>query len=119
VKYIDEFLEKSDSHLAEVIINNYLYLIDGFTSLPVFQAYYISDNKYLSNLNVSCKTYSFNNLDDLIIKMKGITKTNHLILYQIKPFQIRCSEVSLEYDLIGYNTKMKRRDLKLNQLLDE
>jgi hypothetical protein len=119
VKYIDEFLDKSDSHLAKVVINNYLYLIDGFTPLPVFQACYISDNKYLSNLNVSCKTYSFNNLDDLIKKMKGITKTNHLILYQIKPFQLRCAEVSLEYDLIGYNTKMRRRDAKLNQLLDE
>jgi hypothetical protein len=118
VKYIDDFLEKSDDDIGQEIVNKYLHLIDGFTRISVFQSYYIIDNT-LHSLCVICKTYDFNSFDELIIKMKGIIKTNHLILYQIKPFQLRCAEVSLEYDLIGYNTKMRRRDAKLNQLLDE
>lgn len=118
MKYIDDFLEKSDDDIGQEIVNKYLHLIDGFTGLPTFRVYYISDN-LLNTLSVSCKTYGFNNFDDLIIKMEDITKNNHLILYQVKPLQIRFAEVSLEYDLIGYDTRMRRRDTKLNQLLDE
>jgi hypothetical protein len=55
----------------------------------------------------------------MISQIKKLRNNNHIILYEVKPFCIRLVKIPLSYDILGYNTKTKRRLEKINQLLNE
>jgi hypothetical protein len=55
----------------------------------------------------------------MINQIKKMRISNHIILYQVKPFSMRLGLVPLSYDIIGYQSRIKRRNEKLNQLLNE
>ena len=118
MKYIENFLEISDSDISKKIVSEYLHLIDGFTNLPIFNIHYLENNKLIS-LNVSTLSINFTDFNDMISQIKKLRNNNHIIFYEVKPFCIRIAKIPLSYDILGYNTKTKRREEKINQLLNE
>ena len=116
MRYIDNFLNISDSEISKKLIDH-LHLIDGFTNLPSFIIYYLENNKLMS-LRVTTLSISFRNFDDMLSQIQKIRTSNHIIFYEVKPFQMRIAKVSLAYDIIGYNSRIRRREEKLNQILE-
>jgi hypothetical protein len=101
VENIDNFIEVSDKGISDKLVNEYLHLIDGFAKLPSFLSIFLS------------------NYDDMINQIKKMRISNHIILYQVKPFSMRLGLVPLSYDIVGYQSRIRRRNEKLNQLLNE
>jgi hypothetical protein len=118
VKYIENFLEISDSDISKKIVSEYLHLIDGFTHLPIFNIHYL-ENKKLCFKSIKCLNIDFTDFNNMISQIKKLRNNNHIILYEVKPFCIRIAKIPLSYDILGYNTKTKRREEKINQLLNE
>jgi hypothetical protein len=61
----------------------------------------------------------FKNYSELIDLFKKLGEDNYIFLFAIKPFQIRFSTVSSEYDIIGCDRRMRLREQKINQLLND
>ena len=115
---IDNFIEVSDKGISDKLVNEYLHLIDGFAKLPSFLCYYLENNK-LNSINVTVQSIFLSNYDDMINQIKKMRISNHIILYQVKPFSMRLGLVPLSYDIVGYQSRIRRRNEKLNQLLNE
>ncbi len=115
---IDNFIEVSDEVLSNKVIDNHLHLVDGFTKFPTFVCYFLENNK-LNSINVAVQSIFLSNYDDMINQIKKMRISNHIILYQVKPFSMRLGLVPLSYDIIGYQSRIRRRNEKLNQLLNE
>jgi hypothetical protein len=61
----------------------------------------------------------FKNYSELIDLFKKLGEDNYIFLFAIKPFQIRFSTVFSEYDIIGCDRRMRLREQKINQLLND
>lgn len=118
MEHIDNFLKISDSDISQRLIDEHLHLIDGFIDLPVSDIFYLEKNKLMS-LSVSCKNISFIDFDDMLFQIQRIRTLEHIIFYQIKDFKMRVATISLGYDIIGFNSRMRRREEKLNQILND
>lgn len=118
MKYCDNFLKISDSDISKKLVDEYLHLIDGFTNLPTFIIHYLENNKIMP---LTCLTLSisFIDFDDMISQIKKLRNYDHIIFYEVKPFCMRIAKVPLSYDVIGFNSRSKRREEKLKQLFDE
>jgi hypothetical protein len=55
----------------------------------------------------------------MISQIKKLRNYNHIIFYEVRPFFMRISKVPLSYDIIGCQSRIRRRNEKLNQLLNE
>lgn len=118
MKDIDNFLRISDTNISQRLIDEHLYLIDGVVDFPFSQIFYLEEDKLMS-LSVSCKTINFSDFDDMISQIQKIRTLNHIIFYQVKSFKMRVATVPLEYDIISFNSRMRRREEKLNQILND
>jgi hypothetical protein len=70
-------------------------------------------------MSLSCRIIEFENYKEMISILEEMGKDNYVFMYAIKPFQMRVSTVSSENDLIGINRKMRIREQKLNELLND
>jgi hypothetical protein len=118
VKHCDNFLKISDSDISQRLIDEHLHLIDGFTNLPAFIIHYLENNKIMA-LTSSVLSINFIDFDDMISQIKKLRNYNHIIFYEVRPFFMRISKVPLSYDIIGCQSRIRRRNEKLNQLLNE
>ncbi len=118
MKHCDNFLKISDSDISQKLVDEHLHLIDGFTNLPTFIIYYLENNK-INTLTSFVLSINFIDFDDMISQIKKLRNYNHIIFYEVRPFCMRISKVPLSYDVIGFNTRSKRREEKLKQLFDE
>jgi len=119
---IEQFIENSYKTLAKDFLDKgYDFYIDGFTPVPTFRAsYLVKDglNYKLEELSLHCQIKGFENYSELIELFKTSGKDNYIFLFSIKPFQIRFTTVSSEYN-IGCDRRWRLREQKLNQLLNE
>ncbi len=118
MKHCDNFLKISDSDISQRLIDEHLHLIDGFTDLPVSIIFYLEGDK-LNSSSVSCLSIGFSDFDDMISQIKKLRNYNHIIFYQVKPFCMRIAKIPLSYDILGFNSRVKRREEKLKQLLND
>jgi hypothetical protein len=118
VKHIENFLEISDADISKKLIDEHLHLIDGFTNLPTFIIHYLENNKIMT-LNYSVLSINFIDFDDMISQIKKLRNYEHIIFYEVRPFCMRIAKVPLSYDILGFNSRVKRREEKLKQLFDE
>ena len=125
---------KSDSNIEQFIKNSYEFLaqdfldkgyglyIDGYSPIPRFRASYLEkdDKNYqLKDLSLQCQMMGFENYSELIELFKKLGEDNYIFLFAIKPFQVRFATISSEYNIIGCDRKMRLREQKLNQLLND
>ncbi len=119
---IEQFIENSYEPLAKDFLDKgYDFYIDGFTPVPTFRASYsVKDglNKF-EDLSLHCQTMGFENYSELIELFKTLGKDNYIFLFSIKPFQVRFTKVSSEYNIIGCDRRLRLREQKLNQILNE
>lgn len=115
---IDNFIEISDKDISDKVVNEYLHLIDGFSKFPTFVCYFLENNK-LNSINVAVQNIPLSDFNDMISQIIKMRLSNHIILYQVKPFFMRLGLVPLSYDVGNYQSRIKRRNEKLNQLLNE
>ena len=55
----------------------------------------------------------------MISQIKKLRNYEHIIFYEVRPFCMRIAKVPLSYDILGFNSRVKRREEKLKQLFDE
>lgn len=121
IKY---FKENSFEALAKDFLERgYDFYIDGFTPMPIFGVNMIKKdediNWLLETKSLQCQTIEFENYKKMISILEEMGKENYVFMYAIKPFQMRVATVSSENKLVGINRKMRIREQKLNQLLNE
>jgi len=120
---IEQFINNSYEPLAKDFLDKgYGFHIDGYSPLPSFRAYYsIKDGQNHSyyDLCLHSQTMGFKNYSELIDLFKKLGEDNYIFLFAIKPFQIRFSTVSSEYDIIGCDRRVRLREQKINQLLND
>jgi hypothetical protein len=105
-----DFLDKGDG-----------FYIDGYSPLPSFRAHYsIKDGQNYSyyDLSLHCRTMEFENYSELIDFFEKLGEDNYIFLFSIKPFQIRFSTVSSEYDIIGCDRRVRLREQKIKSILN-
>lgn len=117
MKYIENFLEISDTDISKKLIDEHLNLIDGFINLPTFIIYYLENNK-LMTLSASALSINFIDFDDMISQIKKLRSYDHIIFYEVRPFCMRIAKIPLSYDILGFNTRSRRREEKINQILN-
>ena len=116
IKY---FKENSFEALAKDFLERgYDFYVDGFTPPPIFIVSMINTNK-IETMSLSCRTIEFENYKEMISILEEMGKDNYVFMHAIKPFQMRVATVSSENDLIGINRKMRIREQKLNELLND
>lgn len=116
IKY---FKENSFEALAKDFLERaYDFYVDGFTPTPIFIVSMINTNK-IETMNLNCRTIEFENYKEMISILEETGKDNYVFMHAIKPFQMRVATVSSENDLIGINRKMRIREQKLNELLND
>jgi hypothetical protein len=116
IKY---FKENSFEALAKDFLERgYDFYVDGFAPTPIFIVSMINTNK-IETMNLSCRTIEFENYKEMISILEETGKDNYVFMHAIKPFQMRLATVSSENDLIGINRKMRIREQKLNELLND
>lgn len=116
IKY---FKENSFEALAKDFLERgYDFYVDGFTPQPIFIVSMINTNK-IETMSLSCRTIEFENYKEMISILEEMGKDNYVFMHAIKPFQMRVATVSSENDLIGINRKMRIREQKLNELLND
>ena len=124
-KNIEQFINNSYETLAKDFLDKgYDFYIDGYSPLPSFRAHYsIKDGQnhsyYYFSFNLDCRTMEFQNYSELIDLFERLGEDNYIFLFAIKPFQIRFSTVSSEYDIIGCDRRVRLREQKINQLLND
>jgi hypothetical protein len=122
---IEKFIENSYEPLAKDFLDKgYDIYIDGFTSNPTFRVPYLIDQAVdgvwdIDYLSLQCEIMGFENYSELIDLFKKLGEDNYIFLFAIKPFQVRFATISSEYNIIGCDRKMRLREQKLNQLLNE
>jgi len=120
---IEQFIENSYEPLAKDFLDKgYGIYVDGYSPIPTFRAsYLVKDglNYKLEDLSIHCQIEEFENYSELIELFKTLGKDNYIFLFSIKPFQVRLTTVSSEYNLIGCDRRWRLREQKLNQLLNE
>lgn len=118
------FKENSYEDLAEdFLAKGYDFYIDGFTPQPIFGVNMIKKdediNWMIETKSLQCQTIEFENYQEMISILEKMGKENYVFMYAIKPFQMRVATVSAENELVGSDRKVRIREQKLNQLLDE
>jgi hypothetical protein len=121
IKY---FKENSYEALADdFLARGYDFYIDGFTPQSIFGVNMIKKdediNWMLETKSLQCRTIQFENYTEMISILEEIGKKNYVFMYAIKPFEMRVASTSSENELIGVDRKIRIRDQKLNQLLNE
>lgn len=126
---INYFLENSNRELAEDFISRgYDIYVDGFTPQPTFIVSYLEEDKnqsgrlknwLIKDINLTCLIFEYENYANMLSKLNDLGKDNYLFLFAIMPFQIRLATLSTDYRLMGVDRKMRIREQKLNQLLNE
>jgi hypothetical protein len=121
IKY---FKENSYEALADdFLARGYDFYIDGFTSQPIFGVNMIKKdediNWMIETKSLQCRIIEFENYQEMISILEKMGKENYVFMYAIKPFQMRVATISAENELVGSDRKVRIREQKLNQLLDE
>lgn len=122
---IEKFIENSYEPLAKDFLDKgYDIYIDGFTSIPTFRVPYLINQAVdgvwdIDYLSLHCQIKGFENYSELIELFKKLGEDNYIFLFAIKPFQVRFATISSEYNIIGCDRKMRLREQKLNQLLND
>lgn len=120
---IKQFIKNSYEPLAkDFLAKGYDLNIDGYSPLPSFRVTYsIKEEQNYSyyDLSLSCRWIGFENYSELIDLFRKLGEDNYIFLFAIKPFQIRFSTVSSEYDIIGCDRRVRLREQKINELLNE
>ncbi len=120
---IEQFIENSYEPLAKDFLDKgYDLHVDGFTPIPTLRASYLvkdGKNYQLKDLALHCQTMVFENYSELIELFKKLGEDNYIFLFAIKPFQVRFAKISSEYEIIGCDRRMRLREQKLNQLLND
>ena len=118
MKHCDNFLKISDSDISQRLIDEHLHLIDGFTNFPAFIIHYLENNKIMALTSLAL-SINFIDFDDMISQIKKLRNYNHIIFYEVRPFCMRIAKIPLSYDILGFNSRVKRREEKLKQLLND
>ena len=122
-KNIEQFINNSYEPLAKDFLDKGDgFYIDGYSPLPSFRAHYsIKDGQNYSyyDLSLHCRTMEFENYSELIDFFEKLGEDNYIFLFSIKPFQIRFSTVSSEYDIIGCDRRVRLREQKIKSILNE
>jgi hypothetical protein len=120
---IEQFIKNSYEPLAkDFLAKGYGLYIDGYSPIPRFRASYLEkdDKNYqLKDLSLQCQMMGFENYSELIELFKKLGEDNYIFLFAIKPFQVRFATISSEYNIIGCDRKVRIREQKLNELLNE
>lgn len=121
IKY---FKENSFEALAQDFLERgYDFYVDGFTPQPIFGVNMIKKdediNWMIETISLQCQTIEFENYQEMISILEEMGKENYVFMYAIKPFQMRVATVSAENKLVGSDRKVRIREQKLNQLLNE
>jgi len=120
---IEQFIKNSYEPLAKDFLDKgYGLYIDGYSPKPRFRASYLEkdDKNYqLKDLSLQCQMMGFENYSELIELFKKLGEDNYIFLFAIKPFQVRFATISSEYNIIGCDRKVRIREQKLNELLNE
>ena len=121
---INYFIENSFGELAQDFLERgYDFYIDGFTPQPIFGVNMIKKdediNWMLETISLQCQTIQFENYKEMISILEEMGKDSYVFMYDIKPFQMRVATVSAENGLVGSDRKMRIREQKLNELLNE
>ena len=125
---IEQFIKNSYEPLAkDFLAKDFLdkghgIYVDGYSPIPTFRASYLvkdGENYQLKDLSLHCETIGFENYSELIELFKKLGEDNYIFLFAIKPFQVRISRISSEYNIIGCDRRMRLREQKLNQLLND
>jgi hypothetical protein len=121
-KNIEQFINNSYEPLAKDFLDKGDgFYIDGYSPLPSFRAHYsIKDGQNYSyyDLSLHCRTMEFENYSELIDFFEKLGEDNYIFLFSIKPFQIRFSTVSSEYDIIGCDRRVRLREQKIKSILN-
>ena len=119
---IEQFIKNSYEPLAKDFLDKgHGIYVDGYSPIPTFRASYLvkdGENYQLKDLSLHCETIGFENYSELIELFKKLGEDNYIFLFAIKPFQVRISRISSEYNIIGCDRRMRLREQKLNQLLN-
>lgn len=121
-KNIEQFINNSYEPLAKDFLDKGDgFYIDGYSPLSSFRAHYsIKDGQNYSyyDLSLHCRTIEFENYSELIDFFEKLGEDNYIFLFSIKPFQIRFSTVSSEYDIIGCDRRVRLREQKIKSILN-
>ena len=121
---INYFLENSYKELAQDFLERgYDFYVDGFTPQPIFSVNVLKKdediNWMLETISLQCQTIQFENYKEMISILDEMGKDNYIFMHAIKPFQMRVATVSVENELVGSDRKVRIREQKLNELLNE
>ena len=121
---INHFLENSYKELAQDFLERgYDFYVDGFTPQPNFSVNMIKKdediNWMLETITLQCQTIQFENYTEMISILEEMGKDDYIFMYAIMPFQMRVTTVSAENELVGSDRKLRIREQKLNELLNE
>jgi len=98
-------------------------IVDGFTSQPIFGINVIKKdediNWVLETVSLQCQIIGFENYKEMISILEEKGKDNYVFMYAIMPFQMRIATVSSEYDIPNTSRKVRIREQKINQLLND
>lgn len=141
------FISISDKNLASFFLKEYEYLIDDFTEMPTFIAFYLKSELglTLNSLSCSCVNAEFDNIFKCVDYIKEIRIDNYFYIYNLNyivsdiienrdrlissvlyntkiedKIRLRFVKIPLYLDILGkeHIKKQRIRDTKLNVLLD-
>jgi hypothetical protein len=120
---IEQFIKNSYEPLAKDFLDKgHGIYVDGYSPIPTFRASYLvkdGENYQLKDLALHCRTMGFKNYSELIDLFKKLGEDNYIFLHYIRPFELKMTTISDEYNIIGCDRRVRLREQKLNQLLND
>ena len=123
-----KYFKENNILLSQYFLDRgYDFYVDGFTPYISFSVSYIKKDMLngtnVGTKNLQCQSIKFKNYNEMISILIEMCKENYVFMFSIKPFEMRVAVLSHEYELDGTDVNIRRkikiRDQKLNELLNE
>jgi len=116
---LKDFIKNSDGYLAKIFLEEFNILIDGYTPFSRCSVKYFVTGNIIGEIISHCEIIQFKNYSDLKKKLEKLGKNNYIFLHYIKPFELKMTTISDEYNIIGCDRRVRLREQKINQLLND
>ena len=118
---LKDFIKNSDENLAKIFLEEFNILIDGYTPFSRCSVKYFVDGyiNIIGEIISHCEIIQFKNYSDLKEKLEKLGKNNYIFLHYIRPFELKMTTISDEYNIIGCERRVRLREQKINQLLND
>ena len=105
--------------MAKIFLEEFNILIDGYTPFSRCSVKYFVTGNIIGEIISHCEIIQFKNYSDLKKKLEKLGKNNYIFLHYIRPFELKMTTISDEYNIIGCDRRVRLREQKINQLLND